>query len=258
LPCRLDSLVQATDHLGLLKYAVTHLGEGVDPKSINWRTIVNSQQLALQRYLTVLREQTDPRIRKQKLLSAMAQRRAELIGRRDEQIRKRQEKISGLLQTRYQLQLDLAKLARLEKMEQFELFLHQIHLQGTIIVVGKLKRLHDLARVSPEGLRSKLSDQNPEMRWMAIQVAGVKRYPMESDLIGLLSDQDNSVRQAARQALIRISRGNDFGPAVKANKTERQRSISRWKQWWALQDSHPRRQLLRLTDQKETGSQGKE
>jgi len=154
-------------------------------------------------------------------------------------------------------QSQYALLIRQKKVEDVELTIRQLAFRRIIIVAGKLKRLKDLALEDPHDLRMKLNDKDVETRWMAIQVVGIKRYPYQSDLIDRLSDSDNSVRQAARQALIYISRGNDFGPPVRATEADRQRAISRWKQWWSLQDSHPRRQLLRLTDQKETGSQDK-
>ena len=157
----------------------------------------------------------------------------------------------------YELLANLGEINRQRQLARVDLILRQLHLQGTIIVAGKLKKLRDISRVSPEEVRKKLTHPETETRWMAIQVVGSKRYPMVTDLIARLSDRDNAVRQAARQALIRLSRGNDFGPALKASKAEREKAVGRWKEWWALQDSHPRRQLLRLTDQKETGSQNK-
>jgi hypothetical protein len=186
------------------------------------------------RFLVVLRERTDPRLRKQKILSEIMQR--------------RQETVRRISSAKLQLQLDLEKIARLERMEQFELFLRQIHLQGVIIVTGKLKRLGDMARQKPETVHKKLIDNDAETRWMAVQVVGMKRYPFQSSLIDRLDDSDNSVRQAARQALIRVSRSNDFGPKTKASKSEREKAASQWKQWWSLQDSNPRNQLLGVVE----------
>jgi hypothetical protein len=232
---RFDDLVEATTDLRVLKYAVIHLGEGVRPGSQNKGMIIGLRQHALHRYYAVIREAMDPRLRKQKIFRDI--------------IQWQQEKFKRLATARWQLQLDLEKLATLEKTEQLELFLRHIHLQGTIIVGGKLKRLRDMARETPDVLRRKMKDINAETRWMAIQVVGIKLYPLEKDLITRLKDRDNSVRQAARLALIRISRGNDFGPAVKAGASEREKAIARWRQWWSLQDSNPRQQIPRLIDQ---------
>jgi hypothetical protein len=181
LPCRLDTLVQGTDDLRYIKYAIMHLGEGVNPNSPNRTWIDLVRQNAITRYYTVLRENMDPRLRRNKIFREIIQR--------------RQETINRIRTARWQLELDLQKLAQLERTEQLELFLRQIHLQGTIIVAGKLKRLKELGRESPEVLRSKLADSDAETRWMAIQVVGIKRYPLESDLINRLSDRDNAVRR---------------------------------------------------------------
>jgi hypothetical protein len=204
----------------------------VEPTSINWPLIFEVQDALLSRYIVL---STPPRAR------SAVKMQLDLLWQQKEILRKSQ----------------FALLIRQKKVEDVELTIRQLAFRRIVIVAGKLKHLKDLALENPHDLRMKLKDKDVETRWMAIQVVGIKRYPYQSDLIDRLSDPDNSVRQAARQALIRISRGNDFGPAIKANKAERQRAVSRWKQWWALQDSHPRRQLLHLTDQKETGSQGK-
>ncbi len=187
------------------------------------------RQHALSRYYAAIRETMDPRLRRQRIFRDLMQ--------------WQQDKFKRLATARWQLQLDLEKLAILERAEQLELFLRHIHLQGTIIVVGKLKRLRDLAREPSQVLRRKMKDIDAETRWMAIQIVGSKRYPLEKDLITRLSDRDNSVRQAARLALIRVSRGNDFGPAIHAGPRERETAIARWRQWWALQDSNPERNV---------------
>ena len=218
----------------MLRHVIQHLGEGVKPGPNLW-VISDLQQTAVRRFMEVWRKN------KTDALKSARQRREEL---REKILAPRRK----ALQAQWQLQVDLAKLAALERMEQLELFLRQIRLQGTIIVAGKLKKLQDLIRAEPYILHKKLLDRNPETRWMAIQVVGIKRYPFQSALIARLEDSDNAVRQAARQALIRVSRGNDFGPKIKASKSEREQAISKWKHWWSLQDSNPRQQLLRLAD----------
>jgi hypothetical protein len=96
-----------------------------------------------------------------------------------------------------------------------------------------------------------MRSSNDELRWMAIQVVGIKRYPLERDLIDQLSDSKHAVRQAARAALVRISRGNDFGPRLKAGKSERKQAVQEWERWWSLQDNNPRRALLRVTERQD-------
>jgi hypothetical protein len=217
LPQRLSSLVQATKNPAILLYGIQTIGNDVDPDSVNWPLIMTLQALMTNRYVELT-------------MTPLLRRRVSLGG------------------GEFQLMVFFREIRRQRQMAQVELFLRQLHLQGTIIVAGKLKKLQDISRQSPEEVRQKLTHPEAETRWMAIQVMASKRYPMETDLIGRLGDRDNAVRQAARLALIRISRGNDFGPALKASNSEREKAISRWKQWWSLQDSHPRRQFLRLSE----------
>jgi hypothetical protein len=93
-----------------------------------------------------------------------------------------------------------------------------------------------------------MTDPNLETRWMAIEVMGTRWLPFQKELIAQLSDTNQAIRQAARKALVRLSRGNDFGPDPKATTTERARAVRRWEQWWAVQDNNPRRHVLRVTE----------
>ena len=67
-------------------------------------------------------------------------------------------------------------------------------------------------------------------------MAGQKRLPLEAELIGLLSDPHPQVRQGARQALVRLSRGNDFGPLPTATAKQISQSARSWRQWLHFQD----------------------
>jgi hypothetical protein len=57
------------------------------------------------------------------------------------------------------------------------------------------------------------------------------------DLIDLLSDEESKVREAAHNALVRLSRGKDFGPKPDANESARTLAIKKWRDWWAKQAS---------------------
>ena len=70
---------------------------------------------------------------------------------------------------------------------------------------------------------------------VAVQVIGRKRLHLETELIERLDDRDPEVRQAARQALARLARGTDFGPAPAATRAERLRAMQRWRNWLVLQ-----------------------
>src|SRR5262249_5121566 len=207
-------LVQTTENSALLKYTIRTVGAGVTADSINWPIVIRVQQLAVSRYLEL---HLPPALRPLFRLKSKIQQQAE-----------------------YALAMDLRQVARLEKMEQFELFLRSLARQRIEILYGKLKKMKDLASLSPEDLKKKMSDKDLETQWMAIQVVGAKRYPLVSELIERLAHDNRDIRQAARKALIRISRANDFGPGPKATKAEKAQAIRKWQSWWSLQDSNPK------------------
>ena len=59
---------------------------------------------------------------------------------------------------------------------------------------------------------------------------------MATALIALLSDPDDSVGQAARNSLKRLSGGKDFGPEPEANEVAREKAIQAWRAWLIAQD----------------------
>jgi hypothetical protein len=217
LACRLKSLVQASENPLVLKYVINNLGQGVPPDSINWPILIEMQQMAVDRYFEI----SIPRP-----LRPLYQRKKELLENQ-----------------RQALRINLSRLAELRDMEQYELFLRTLAFQRIIIVTGKLQKMKDLAKLTPDELKEKMLHGDLETRWMAIQVIGIKRYPLEGELINNLSDKNLDIRQAARQALRRIGRGVDFGPAIKASETERAKAEDEWREWWAVQDSNPNRKL---------------
>jgi HEAT repeat protein len=129
-----------------------------------------------------------------------------------------------------QVTFDLLQL-ELELQLQQQLALRLALLQKLDLLV---RRLSDLP--GPE-LRSKLTDDNPEVRWAAAQVIGRRRLPLQPELIARLDDRDPDVRQSARQALVRLSRGTDFGPLPDAPRRLRRHAVDRWRTWLALQDA---------------------
>ena len=94
----------------------------------------------------------------------------------------------------------------------------------------------DLMKLDDIILRGKVSDPNPLVRLIAIQLAAQKRLPVETELIRLLADEHLPIREASHQALIRLSRGTDFGPPPTA--TARQIAVARqsWTAWLAAQN----------------------
>ncbi len=57
---------------------------------------------------------------------------------------------------------------------------------------------------------------------------------MENDLVELLGDPVPAIARAARQGLVRMARGTDFGPVT---GTARARTLAAWKDWLTLQET---------------------
>lgn len=98
------------------------------------------------------------------------------------------------------------------------------------------KLLGELLEMDAEVIAAKLKDEHPLTRWAAAMVAGRKRMHLEAELIDRLSDPYPQVREAAREAMIRLSRGNDFGPLPTASAKQIAQSAQAWRQWHSLQD----------------------
>ena len=93
----------------------------------------------------------------------------------------------------------------------------------------------NLLTETPEALKDALTDKNPMVRLTAIQVISRRRLHVEKDLIERLLDPQPLIRNAARQALIRLGRGVDFGPKIGAPTLEHFRAVRNWRSWLALQ-----------------------
>ncbi len=93
---------------------------------------------------------------------------------------------------------------------------------------------NNLVRQGATLVRQKLTDENAEVRKTAVRAAA--RTPgMVSDLIERLDDRQSDVSEEAHKALLKLSKGQDFGPQPGADSMERQEAIARWKAWLAKQ-----------------------
>ena len=97
-----------------------------------------------------------------------------------------------------------------------------------------------LSKLDTAALRPKLVDASADVRWAAALVAGSKRLPLKGELIERTADPHGDVRQAARLALVRLSRGTDFGPRPTDGPAAINRALRRWRTWWAQQDDNPK------------------
>jgi hypothetical protein len=95
--------------------------------------------------------------------------------------------------------------------------------------------LRTMSRDEPRVVAQKFRDEDPFLRWVAIQVAAKNWMPVEKELIGLLDDPYPGIRDVAHQALVRLSRGNDFGPAANASASQIETAQNQWQRWLALQ-----------------------
>jgi hypothetical protein len=94
----------------------------------------------------------------------------------------------------------------------------------------------DMWKATKKELVEKLRDPNPLIRWFAVDILSRRQIHVEKELIALLNDPFVQVRNAAREALVRLGRGTDFGPSAKASKAEIKQAVARWTEWLAMQD----------------------
>jgi hypothetical protein len=92
----------------------------------------------------------------------------------------------------------------------------------------------NLQHQSGDVLKTLLKHDRKDMRIGAAQAIGAKKLRYGKELIGLLQDGDDDVRQAGRAALKQIS-GVDYGPESDASFGARESAVERWRDWWGRQ-----------------------
>ena len=93
--------------------------------------------------------------------------------------------------------------------------------------------LSNLTRQGSAVVKAKLRDDRPEVRAAAARAVAAKWPALAGEVIDLLNDRDEGVREAAHQALVRLNRGADLGPAEQASDTSRADAVEKWRAWWA-------------------------
>jgi hypothetical protein len=96
---------------------------------------------------------------------------------------------------------------------------------------------HYLARQSEAVVKEKLRHESVEMRKSATRVIAAKMPRLGGELIDLLGDDKDEVRAAAHEALVKLSRGQDFGPAADAGKEKIAEAQAKWRSWWERKNS---------------------
>jgi hypothetical protein len=93
-----------------------------------------------------------------------------------------------------------------------------------------------LARMKEETLLHYLEDEEAEIRRAAAAASAMKGgKALSRKLIDLLLDPQRPVADAAHEALKELSR-EDFGPAARASREERDLAVRRWRDWWNRQE----------------------
>jgi hypothetical protein len=88
-----------------------------------------------------------------------------------------------------------------------------------------------LSALGRSELKKRLKDDRAEIRAAAARVAGENSIHVEAELIDLLEDQETEVRRDAHQALVKLSKGVDFGPKSSASEDKRKQAAGEWRTW---------------------------
>lgn len=101
--------------------------------------------------------------------------------------------------------------------------------------LGRTLLVRHLSRQSEAVIREKLQDDILEVRKAAVQVVVTKWPRLTPELIDLLSDDKEEVRTAAHDALVRLNRNQDLGPAADDDKDKVAAAQEKWRSWWMRQ-----------------------
>ncbi len=106
------------------------------------------------------------------------------------------------------------------------------HLEGTMRTRAQTRLVERLARLTDSDLRECLHEDDAEKRGAAAYAAERRKSTaLIPDLLALLSDRDDAVIQAARQALHTLTK-EDFGPEPDAAAADRAAAVQKWNAWW--------------------------
>lgn len=92
-----------------------------------------------------------------------------------------------------------------------------------------------LSRQTETVVKEDLNHELIEMRKSAVRVVAGKMPRLGGELIDLLGDDREEVRTAAHEALVKLNRGQDLGPAAGADKEKVAEAQAKWRSWWNSQ-----------------------
>lgn len=94
-----------------------------------------------------------------------------------------------------------------------------------------------LTRQGETVVKEKLNHELVEMRKSAMRIITARMPRLGGELIDLLGDDKEEVRAAAHEALVKLSRGQDFGPPADADKEKIAQAQAKWRNWWERRNS---------------------
>jgi len=93
--------------------------------------------------------------------------------------------------------------------------------------------LTNLTGQPPNVVQTRLKDERIEVRIASATVAANRGLTaVGGELIELLGDEEARVRDAAHQALVKLNKGVDLGPAANATEDEKAAAVKKWRDWW--------------------------
>jgi hypothetical protein len=93
-----------------------------------------------------------------------------------------------------------------------------------------------LSRQDGPTLKKLLQDDHAPIRAAAAQAIGARGLRYGQELIDRLGDENPDVWKAARQALVQLAHGTDYGPEPDASTSARAEAVGRWQAWWDRQN----------------------
>ncbi len=108
------------------------------------------------------------------------------------------------------------------------------HYDKDIQKLGRDLLERNLSRETEAVIKSKLTDTDDleEVRKAAVRVVANRMPRLTTELIELLADEKETIRTAAHTALVKLSRGQDFGPTSDAGKEQIAEAQAKWRSWW--------------------------
>jgi hypothetical protein len=94
-----------------------------------------------------------------------------------------------------------------------------------------------LTRQGEAVVKEKLNHELVEIRKSAMRVITNKMPRLGGELIDSLGDEKEEVRAAAHEALMKLGRGQDFGPSADADKEKIAEAQAKWRDWWTRRNS---------------------